>query len=258
METITDLPWLYDLLYSNLRADIGLYRRLCRSYPAILEYGAGTGRITIPLAAAGHRVTALDNSSAMLRVLRLKLKGLHRLRRRVKVLQRSMIEFRSREKFDCAVIGLTTFNYLMSVEAQKRCLRNLAFSLRPGGRAIVELLSARTFTETNRGKQPVFIKKLIFPDGRYYEYWRTTTMKAGSRVLKQSRKFRLFDKNHTPLSEITLRWVNRFVTVPTFKKLVAESGMKVEKVYGDCKLSTYRPGSPDVFVQIRKPLLRPG
>ncbi len=39
----------------------------------VLELGAGTGRLAIPLAAAGHHVVALDDSAAMLERLRAKL-----------------------------------------------------------------------------------------------------------------------------------------------------------------------------------------
>lgn len=41
----------------------------------ILDVGAGTGRMTLPMAAAGAEVTALDVSEAMLKVLSRKAKG---------------------------------------------------------------------------------------------------------------------------------------------------------------------------------------
>src|SRR6186997_514945 len=63
---------LYDYEYRRRRADVSFYRELARRRGAdrILELGAGTGRVTLPLARDGRRVTALDQSPAMLARLR--------------------------------------------------------------------------------------------------------------------------------------------------------------------------------------------
>ena len=48
-------------------ADLPLYEALAHRYgDPILEVGAGTGRIAVPLARAGHTVVALEPSSEML------------------------------------------------------------------------------------------------------------------------------------------------------------------------------------------------
>src|SRR5450432_2020798 len=63
-------PALYDYEYRRRRSDVTFYRELARKRLGaggrILELGAGTGRITIPLARDGHRVVALDQSPGML------------------------------------------------------------------------------------------------------------------------------------------------------------------------------------------------
>ncbi|HET9624173.1 MAG TPA: class I SAM-dependent methyltransferase [Kofleriaceae bacterium] len=63
---------LYDYEYRRRRADVTFYRELARRRGAadILELGAGSGRVTIPLARDGHRVVALDQAPAMLDRLR--------------------------------------------------------------------------------------------------------------------------------------------------------------------------------------------
>jgi SAM-dependent methyltransferase len=89
---------LYDHEYRRRRADVGFYRQLARRLlgptgpataepersgrsaavpssrsglpPSILELGAGTGRLTLPLARDGYRVTAVDVSRPMLDRLR--------------------------------------------------------------------------------------------------------------------------------------------------------------------------------------------
>src|SRR6185503_568738 len=65
---------LYDYEYRRRRADVAFYRELARkrlgASGRILELGAGSGRITIPLARAGYEVVAIDSSAAMLAKLR--------------------------------------------------------------------------------------------------------------------------------------------------------------------------------------------
>ncbi len=63
---------LYDYEYRRRRADVNFYRQLAERQKTgaggldILELGAGTGRVTIPLARDGHRVVAIDRAPEML------------------------------------------------------------------------------------------------------------------------------------------------------------------------------------------------
>ena len=66
MEIIVKKPNLYDSLYQDVTEDIPMYLKLLDGYKNILEFGAGTGRITIPLAEAGHNVDAVDIEANML------------------------------------------------------------------------------------------------------------------------------------------------------------------------------------------------
>lgn len=68
-------PELYDFEYRDHRSDIAWYRGLARAPGAslkIVELGAGTGRISVPLALDGHHVTAVDRMERMLAHLRRK------------------------------------------------------------------------------------------------------------------------------------------------------------------------------------------
>ncbi|HEY5923551.1 MAG TPA: methyltransferase [Kofleriaceae bacterium] len=71
---------LYDYEYRRRRADIAFYRELARQRLGdggrILELGAGSGRMTIALARAGHDVVAVDSSPQMLAQLRARVAAL--------------------------------------------------------------------------------------------------------------------------------------------------------------------------------------
>jgi SAM-dependent methyltransferase len=61
----------HDLECGPYRADLPLWLELAdRQRGPVLEIGAGTGRVSLALAAAGHAVTALDREPALLDALR--------------------------------------------------------------------------------------------------------------------------------------------------------------------------------------------
>src|SRR6187399_3378698 len=65
--TAAALARLYDLDLQDDPGDLDLYLALAdRADGAILELAAGTGRLAVPLAVAGHPVTAVDLDPAML------------------------------------------------------------------------------------------------------------------------------------------------------------------------------------------------
>jgi SAM-dependent methyltransferase len=64
-----DVIW-HDLECGSYRADLPLWRELAERHgDPILDIGAGTGRVALDLARAGHRVTALDLDSELLDAL---------------------------------------------------------------------------------------------------------------------------------------------------------------------------------------------
>jgi len=65
-----DVMW-HDVECGRYEADMPLWRELAAEAPeGVLDVGAGTGRVALRLAEAGHAVTALDLDPALLAVLR--------------------------------------------------------------------------------------------------------------------------------------------------------------------------------------------
>ena len=61
-----DDPEFYDLLHAGYRDDLAFYRGLADDHGGpVLELGAGSGRVTLALAQAGHAVLAVEPSPAM-------------------------------------------------------------------------------------------------------------------------------------------------------------------------------------------------
>jgi SAM-dependent methyltransferase len=73
----SDVIW-HDIECGGYLADLPLWRELARAEAGpVLDVGAGTGRVALQLARAGHDVTALDRESELLAVLRERAGQLH-------------------------------------------------------------------------------------------------------------------------------------------------------------------------------------
>jgi SAM-dependent methyltransferase len=101
--------------------------------PRVLELGVGTGRLAIPLAAAGLDVTGLDASAAMLEQLAAKPDGAA-----VTTVVGDMAGPLPDGPFDLVVVARNTFFNLTTEAAQRACLTEVARVLAPTGRLVVE------------------------------------------------------------------------------------------------------------------------
>jgi SAM-dependent methyltransferase len=100
-----------------------------------LEFGVGTGRIALPLAARGVEVHGIDLSEAMLARLRAK-PGAERVGMTVGDFSTTSVE----GPFRLVYLVFNTIGNLTSQEAQVACFRNAAAHLEPGGCFVIELL----------------------------------------------------------------------------------------------------------------------
>jgi SAM-dependent methyltransferase len=99
----------------------------------VLELGAGTGRIALPLAERGCDVTALDASPEMLQVLSAKDRA-----GKVRVVQSDMARPEVDGQFDLIYVVANSFFELHEQRLQVACLASAGRLLRDGGRFVVE------------------------------------------------------------------------------------------------------------------------
>lgn len=124
----------------------------------VLDVGAGPGRHALPLARHGLEVTALDASAHLLDMLRRRAGDEHLA---IEIVHGDMREFSRTESFDAAVSMWTSFGYFADEADHSRVLENIATSLRPGGRLVLDLVGLETLCRT---LQPVHLTE--YEDGR--------------------------------------------------------------------------------------------
>lgn len=141
----------YDFAYENghgplyrsltdltLRTIQGLREPPC----SVVDFGAGTGRLAIPLAQLGYTVTVVEPCREMMDVLLSKARAAN-----VKVQSRvaTMQDFDGQSRFDLALCVFTTVLYLLDDNSLSQGLTAFANSLTQGGSLLIDIPRREAF-----------------------------------------------------------------------------------------------------------------
>ncbi len=149
----------YDLdAESYGREDIRFYRRYAdrlagalhggkADRTSVLELACGTGRVSLPLARAGFRVSGLDLSEAMLSIFAEKLeREVSSTRERVSLYLGNMADFQlEHAPFDLIIIPFRGFQALVDTADALNALNCMKRHLAPEGLCIIDLFAVAPF-----------------------------------------------------------------------------------------------------------------
>ena len=135
----TDLAQVYDLMYPDLGQTelMGRYFNKVSSGNQIMELGIGTGRLAIPLSAAGFNVSGVDVSEPML--TKLKEKD-HSSQIETNILDFSVDQL-DNENNDICLLACNTFFSLQETEQQYETFLNARRTLSKEGVFVIEAFS---------------------------------------------------------------------------------------------------------------------
>jgi SAM-dependent methyltransferase len=215
----------------------------------VLELGCGTGRITMALANAGHRITGLDLSERMLERAAGKRSTLPReARERVHLIQGDMTNFDLGDKFRLIVIPFRPFQHLLETQQQLDCLACLKKHLVHGGRLIVDFFQ----TDPRRMHDAKFFEEQFVAEyemsgGR--KVCLTEHVTAFHRAEQRNDVEMIYDVAHPDGRKdrlafaFTLRYFFRYEV----EHLLARCGFRVIALYGDFVRSPLKDDSPEMI-----------
>jgi SAM-dependent methyltransferase len=186
----------------------------------VLDFGCGTGRLAIALAAAGHRVTGVDPASNSLKVARAKLGA-----DRVTWLEGSH-EILPSAAFDLIVMNSHVAQFLITDLEWAQALSRFRQALLPGGRLAFDSRdpNARGWEAWN----PVDSREqVVLPDGRTVELWVEVVDVTGDNVTFVIH-YQFSDSGEELLSQNTLR----FRSEQELRSSLNAAGFEVEQIFG--------------------------
>lgn len=102
----------------------------------VVDFGSGTGRLAVPLARDGFRVTAVDPSAAMLERL---VENAAEAGVVVECVVDTVEAYRGAAAHDLALCVFTVLGYLLDEGALTAAARSMAGTLRPGGLLLIDI-----------------------------------------------------------------------------------------------------------------------
>lgn len=143
---MSSVVW-HDLECGRYREDLPLWLELAAhtraADGAVLDVGCGTGRVTLPLARAGHRVVALDRDAELVHELARRAAGLP-----VEAVCADARDFTLPDRrFALIIVPMQTIQLLGGAEAHGAFFRRAHAHLVPGGVVAVAIADAEDFEE---------------------------------------------------------------------------------------------------------------
>lgn len=240
----------YDAMHGDFREDTGLWLSFAgRTDRPVLEVGCGTGRIALELARAGHNVTGVDPSPAMLQVARGKAEA--------DALDITFIEGRvlelslERDHYGLILVPLDVFLYCQDGETQVATLRSLCRALVFNGLIAIDLPGPAQGLDADSNGQPVLVFSGETGAGERFDCYHLHE----DDLALQTRHLRVTYETtgqdglvRRRVSEHLLRYVYRF----EFEYLLDRAGLALADVYGDYDLGPLTNGSERMIAIARR------
>jgi SAM-dependent methyltransferase len=249
-----DFARFYDWTYEGRVEDIAIYLDIARQRGSqLLELASGTGRLTIPLAQAGFRITGLDVSEEMLQIAREKLAAEGpEVRERVRLVQGDMSDFDLEEVADVAFIPVASFFHLHTQERQAGCLSCVHAHLAARGTLIVDLLPADMMANQAVGKTQVVKSAVCRATGKM-----TRELNRKLAIDKRSQRVTVehtYVEEEPDGSETRHRFVEDYtwVTEDEMRGLLTDAGFRAIRVVGGYDLRPMSASCPRMICVAEK------
>jgi SAM-dependent methyltransferase len=223
---------LYDPWSRSVVEDVSFYvEEARRATPPVVELGVGTGRIAVPIAAAGIRVIGIDSSPGMLDVCRehAQLAGVNRL------VELHLGDLRSppvEGPFELVLCPFRSYLHLRSDEERLAALRAAYELLEPGGRLIFDFFRPAPDDIAETHGRWLEREPKIFERADWDTAARTLTLSV---------------RGPTGETTMALAWLSE----REWRELLVRAGFEVDAVYGWFDRRPYNGGEDMVFAARR-------
>lgn len=238
----------YDLDFEGFHDDASFYQRLVEIHGSrVLELGVGTGRIAVPLAEAGAKVTGVDISPGMVEVAKRRAAdaGVS-----VTWLEDDIRSVRLRGRFDLVIAPLGTLQHMETPDDFVAALETMARHIAPGGIAVVDVESPVP-DDFDPSPQPL-IQHWTKPwaDGQVSKVVSVDAIPSeGTKEITWH--FDVADAKGR-LSRITTQFLLRTFTPPEIELAARIAGLRVAARFADYAFNPYGDGAERLVVILQR------
>jgi SAM-dependent methyltransferase len=222
---------LYDLF--DDKENVQFFGQYAARAGEILDVGAGTGRIAIPLAERGIYVVCVEPSPAMREEFQKRVAQRPDLRERIMLVPGGAASFHLERRFAAAFLS-GTFDHFLDRAERLASLKNIGRHLEPGGTLVFDVFLGLM------GDSP------ITPAGRVQRAGREYRRLVGRRTLPghQVQVRLIFEvyRNGELVEQIEERSVVGIVDRGQVQDLLSRAGFSVRREFSDYGFTPYRAG----------------
>lgn len=230
----------YDLVHTGLAGEAEYYVLRGAQCPGeVLELGCGTGRICIPMAMTGARVTGLDISRPMLRLCREKLRAVRPVKGSLGVVHADMRNFDLERTFRLVVAPYRTLMHLHTPEDQVRCLQCIRRHLSADGEFIFNVWAAKPsalarFPGKKRvARETLVAQYAISGPGVTLCHFHSVTYDEHRQTINEQHRFEHLNSRGKTVHEALLSLCRAWYTPREMEHLVHRCGFTISEQWGD-------------------------
>ena len=237
----------------GILGDVAFYKEQAEATGGpVLEIGCGTGRLTIPLARAGHEVWAVDISAAMLDQLRAKL-ALEppEVQARVHVVQQdaTALDLPVRN-FRLAAIPFNVLMLIPDFTAERRTLASAAAHLAPDGRLALDVMNPLTLSlDAEKKPSPSEPRRNPRTGNRYVKNSLASRLDEQQRQRLYGWYDELLPDGKIKVSEFSFTW--RMIFRFELELMLDSAGFAIDTLTGDFAASPWTVDSRRMVVTAR-------
>jgi len=236
----------YDLREMHPEEDAGFWEKQVRKHgDPVLELGCGTGRITIPLAKAGHKITGLDILPSMLDVGRNKAAA---AAADIGWVEGDFRDFDLGQTYRMIFIPYNSMNHLETLADMEACLRCVKHHMKESSRFAFDIFNPRLDILLRDPTKKYAHSSYDDPDGKgRIEITENNVYDPATQINTVRLYYALPDGSSERYDLILRMWFPQEIDA-----VVEYNGFKIEEKYGDYDESPFRGYSPKQIVVCSK------
>ena len=249
-------PDLYDVINaSSVLGDIDWYRRRARTAAGpVLELGAGTGRVTIPIAEDGVTIHALDANPDMLGALRRKIAGLKpTVAERILITEADMRQFDLNETFPLVICPFRAFLHNLTHDDRLACLERVREHLRPGGRFAFNVFHpSLEYMARNAGAFSGvwrWTRTCRIGDGTHVLCSEATTYDTVRQRLSSQHRYEVFGNDGNLVRTFLHQLELAYLYEPQIRQLLEQAGFGSIRIAGAADDRPFEKDTDELFVE---------
>jgi SAM-dependent methyltransferase len=244
-----DLARYYDLDMLDVAEDVGMYLELANETGGpVLELAAGSGRVAVPLARAGHRVVALDNDPEMLQRAREAWAAVPADDRKggeLEVIDGDLTVHRDDERYGLVILALNSIMLLDDEAARAAALVTMRAHLRPGGIAVVDVVTPdQDELETYDGRLQLEWVRHDGARGELVSKLMSARLDPDAATVELNQLFDASPAHGGPVRRTVRRDTLHLLSAADLRRLAERAGLDGTDLRGDHHLTGHGPGSP--------------